>query len=58
MSYLGAPICIISTAQQAKPNIRGNIEHFLPQFNKSSKRVKAYSAKLSFETLNGEYGLS
>lgn len=26
MSYLGAAMCIISTAQQAKPNVNGHIE--------------------------------
>merc|ERR1719232_1688843 len=56
MSYLGAAICIISTAQQARPKVRGHNEPFLPQFTKSSTLANAHSTLFSLKsTLKGEY---
>lgn len=40
-------MCIISTAQHAKPNVSGHMEDLKPQFNKSSTRAKAYSTALA-----------
>lgn len=48
-------MCIISTAQHARPNVMGHMDPFLPQFNKSSNLANVYSAKL-LGLLNGEYG--
>ena len=36
MSYLGAAMCIISTAQQARPKVRGHSEPLRPQLTRSS----------------------
>uniref|UniRef100_T1JC09 FCP1 homology domain-containing protein n=1 Tax=Strigamia maritima TaxID=126957 RepID=T1JC09_STRMM len=55
MSYLGAAICIISTAQQANPNVSGQTEPFRPQFSKSSTLATANSAALFVS--NGLYRL-
>ena len=41
MSYLGAAMCIISTAQHAKPKVKGHKEFLRPQFAKSSIRAIA-----------------
>lgn len=35
-SYLDAPVCIISTAQQARPNVMGQRDPFRTQFTRSS----------------------
>ena len=54
--YLGAAICIISTAQQAKPKVKGQREHFRPQFTRSSTLAKAQSAGSFLGSFwNGEY---
>lgn len=45
MSYLGAAMCIISTAQQARPNVNGQIEPLRPQFRTSSRRATVQSAQ-------------
>src|SRR3990167_6102981 len=38
-SYLAAPVCIISTAQQAKPKVIGHIEPVLAQVTNLSTEV-------------------
>lgn len=43
MSYLGAAICIISTAQHAKPKVIGHKEVLRPQFRRSSNLATAQS---------------
>ena len=43
MSYLGAAMCIISTAQHASPNVKGHKEDFRPQLTRSSTRANAHS---------------
>ena len=45
-SYRAAAICIISTAQHARPNVSGHIELCLPQLAILSNVVKAYSAPI------------
>ena len=45
--YLGAAMCIISTAQHARPKVKGHNEHFRPQFTRSSILAMAQST-LSF----------
>lgn len=56
MSYLGAAMCIISTAQHASPNVNGHNELFRPQLTKSSTLAKAHSTLFFFiSTWNGEY---
>lgn len=45
-SYLGAPVCIISTAQQASPKVMGQRDPRLAQFTKSSTFVMTYSNPL------------
>ena len=42
-----APVCIISTAHQARPNVMGQIEPFRAQFAKSSRDDTTNSALLS-----------
>lgn len=42
-SYLAAAMCIISTAQQANPNVMGHIEFAFAQFMILSRVVTAYS---------------
>ena len=41
MSYRGAAMCIISTAQQAKPKVKGHREFLRPQLAKSSILARA-----------------
>ncbi|GMN37026.1 hypothetical protein TIFTF001_006481 [Ficus carica] len=45
-SYLEAPVCIISTAQQASPNVKGQRDPLLAQFTRSSTFDITYSAAL------------
>merc|ERR1719266_1358114 len=55
MSYLGAAMCIISTAQQASPKVRGHREPFLPQLTRSSTLARAHSTLFCLKsTLKGE----
>lgn len=54
-SYLAPVICIISTAQQASPNVNGHIDPFLLQLTRSSNLARAYSAMLLGDW-KGEYG--
>lgn len=42
-SYLAAPACIISTAQQASPNVIGHMDPRRAQFNRSSTFDTTYS---------------
>lgn len=44
ISYLAAATCIISTAQQARPKVMGQMDPLLAQFIRSSTFVIAYSA--------------
>uniref|UniRef100_A0A1B0CGY5 Uncharacterized protein n=1 Tax=Lutzomyia longipalpis TaxID=7200 RepID=A0A1B0CGY5_LUTLO len=46
---------IISTAQHARPKVSGQIEPFLPQFRRSSKRATAHSPTLDCLVPKGEY---
>eukprot|EP00520_Triparma_pacifica_P005502 CAMPEP_0118653132 /NCGR_PEP_ID=MMETSP0785-20121206/11675_1 /TAXON_ID=91992 /ORGANISM="Bolidomonas pacifica, Strain CCMP 1866" /LENGTH=80 /DNA_ID=CAMNT_0006545669 /DNA_START=303 /DNA_END=542 /DNA_ORIENTATION=- len=46
MSYLLAALCIISTAQQASPNVIGHRLPFLAQLTRSSTRDTVYSTLL------------
>ena len=46
-SYLLAPQCIISTAQQANPKVIGHIEPTRAQFTSASTVVETNSAPLS-----------
>ena len=39
VSYLDAPACIISIAQQAKPKVTGHIDPVLAQFTSLSTEV-------------------
>lgn len=45
MSYRGAAMCIISTAQHARPKVSGQIEPLRPQFKISSRRATVQSAQ-------------
>ena len=45
-SYLAAPVCIISTAQQARPNVMGQMEPRRAQFMRSSTLEITNSAVL------------
>merc|ERR1719266_202166 len=56
MSYLGAAMCIISTAQHARPKVKGHNEHFGPQFTRSSILAMAQST-LSFFSVNLKWGI-
>ena len=55
MSYLGAAMCIISTAQHARPKVSGHSELFLPQLARSSSLASAHSTLFVLKsTWNGE----
>ncbi|GMG99102.1 hypothetical protein Nepgr_000942 [Nepenthes gracilis] len=45
-SYLAAPVCIISTAQQARPKVMGQMDPRRAQFIRSSTFEMIYSAAL------------
>eukprot|EP00519_Triparma_laevis_P015307 CAMPEP_0182491424 /NCGR_PEP_ID=MMETSP1321-20130603/877_1 /TAXON_ID=91990 /ORGANISM="Bolidomonas sp., Strain RCC1657" /LENGTH=87 /DNA_ID=CAMNT_0024693705 /DNA_START=416 /DNA_END=679 /DNA_ORIENTATION=- len=47
MSYREAALCIISTAQHARPNVIGQSDPLRAQFTKSSTRLTVYSTPLS-----------
>lgn len=53
--YRGAAMCIISTAQQARPNVSGQIEPLRPQLSRSSSLARDHSAMLDCFVPNGEY---
>ncbi len=46
ISYLEAALCIISTAQQARPNVIGQIEPLRAQFTRASNLDKTISGRL------------
>lgn len=58
MSYRGAAMCIISTAQQARPKVNGHKEPLRPQLRTSSNRATVQSAqfdcflKIEFRMIN------
>uniref|UniRef100_A0A1B0GMZ6 Uncharacterized protein n=1 Tax=Phlebotomus papatasi TaxID=29031 RepID=A0A1B0GMZ6_PHLPP len=50
-------MCIISTAQQARPKVNGQIDPLRPQLSKSSRRATAHSPTLDCLVPKGEYFL-
>jgi hypothetical protein len=57
-SYRAAPACIISTAQQARPKVIGQILPFLAQFTNVSTLDTTYSAEDEALPAAGESALA